>query len=254
MKLEGKVAIVTGGGSGMGRAIAITFAQEGAKVGVVDFVTGRAAETVRAIQDNGGHALAIDADVSNTDDVDRMVTETVNKFGRLDILCNNAGVFDNFASLRDTDEALWDRIVDIDLKGVFLCSRRAVPEMLKHGSGSIVNTASVAGIIGGGGGIAYTAAKHGVVGLTRALAHDLSPQGIRVNAFCPGAVRTGINAEMFSDPAILQAAANVPIGRVGEPEDMARVALFLASDDSSFSTGSLLVTDGGMSAILSPRG
>ena len=249
MKLQDRVAIVTGAGSGIGRAIAVLFAEEGAKVAAVDYVGDSAEETAKMIVDAGGESLAVTADVSNPKDVDRMVSSTVDKFGKLDILCNNAGVFDGFTPALDTDDELWDRVLAINLKGAFMCSRRAIPEMLKQGKGAIVNTASIAGLVANGGGVAYTASKHGIVGITRALAAEFTPQGIRVNAFCPGGIQTSMTEDLFKDPAMDAAMAATPIGRVGQPEEMARGALFLASDDSSFSTGSLLVVDGGWTVL-----
>ena len=249
MKLQDKVAIVTGAGSGIGRAIAVLFAEEGAKVAAVDYVGDSAEETAKMIVDAGGESLAVTADVSNPKDVDRMVSSTVDKFGKLDILCNNAGVFDGFTPALDTDDELWDRVLSINLKGAFMCSRRAIPEMLKQGKGAIVNTASIAGLVANGGGVAYTASKHGIVGITRALAAEFTPQGIRVNAFCPGGILTSMTEDLFKDPAMDAAMEATPIGRVGQPEEMARGALFLASDDSSFSTGSLLVVDGGWTVL-----
>lgn len=233
----------------MGRATAVLFAKEGAKVAAVDYAGETAAETANMVKDAGGEALSISADVSKPEDVDRMVAGTVESFGKLDILCNIAGVFDGFTPALDTDDALWDRIIGINLKGVFLCSRRAIPEMLKQGKGAIVNTASIAGLVAGGGGVAYTASKHGVIGVTRALAAEFTPQGIRVNAFCPGGILTGMTKELAKDPAVNQGVEGTLIGRWGQPEEMAAAALFLASDQSSFSTGSLLVVDGGWTVL-----
>ena len=249
MKLKDQVAIVTGAGSGIGRAIALLFAEEGAKVVVADYNGESAQETAKMIMDAGGEQLAITGDVSNPDDVDRIVSSTVDKFGKLDILCNNAGIFDGFTPALDIDDELWDRVISINLKGVFMCSRRAIPEMLKQGKGAIVNTASIAGLVANGGGVAYTASKHGVIGITRALAAEFTCQGIKVNAFCPGGILTNMTKDLFQDPGVSAMVENTPTGRVGEPEEMARGALFLASDDSSFSTGSLLVLDGGMTAV-----
>jgi NAD(P)-dependent dehydrogenase (short-subunit alcohol dehydrogenase family) len=249
MKLQDRVAIVTGAGSGIGRAIAVLFAKEGAKVVAADFNGETAQETAKMIKDAGGESLAVTVDVSKPDDVDRMVSSAVEKFGKLDIQCNNAGIFDGFTPALDQSDELWDRVISINLKGVFLCSRRAIPEMLKQGKGAIVNTASIAGLVAGGGGISYTASKHGVVGITRALAAEFTPQGIRVNAFCPGGIATGMTNDLFKDAALKSGIESMPIGRVGQPEEMARGALFLASDDSSFSTGSLLVLDGGWTVL-----
>lgn len=233
----------------MGRATAVLFAKEGAKVAAVDYAGETADETANMVKGAGGEALSISADVSKPEDVDRMVAGTVESFGKLDILCNIAGVFDGFTPALDTDDALWDRIIGINLKGVFLCSRRAIPEMLKQGKGAIVNTASIAGLVAGGGGVAYTASKHGVIGVTRALAAEFTPQGIRVNAFCPGGILTGMTKELAKDPAVNQGVEGTLIGRWGQPEEMAAAALFLASDQSSFSTGSLLVVDGGWTVL-----
>lgn len=233
----------------MGRATAVLFAKEGAKVAAVDYAGETADETANMVKGAGGEALSISADVSKPEDVERMVAGTVESFGKLDILCNIAGVFDGFTPALDTDDALWDRIIGINLKGVFLCSRRAIPEMLKQGKGAIVNTASIAGLVAGGGGVAYTASKHGVIGVTRALAAEFTPQGIRVNAFCPGGILTGMTKELAKDPAVNQGVEGTLIGRWGQPEEMAAAALFLASDQSSFSTGSLLVVDGGWTVL-----
>ena len=248
-QLDGKVAIITGAGLGMGRAMAVLFAREGAKVVCADYVAKTAEETAVLVTTALGEAIAVAADVSDTRDVDRMVTTAVKVFGTIDILCNNAGVFDGFTPALDTDDALWDRIIGINLKGVFLCSRRVIPEMLRQGKGTIVNTASIAGLVANGGGVAYTASKHGVIGVTRALAAEFTSKGIRVNAFCPGGILTGMTRELAKDPVVNKGVAGTLIGRWGEPEEMAAAALFLASDQSSFSTGSTLVVDGGWTVI-----
>lgn len=244
--LEGKVAIVTGAGSGIGRAISLRFAKEGAKVAAVDYMAATAEETVSMLKAAGGEGMSIACDVSKTADVDRMVTAVADAYGKIDVLCNNAGVFDGFTPTLDTDDALWDRVISINLKGVFLVARRVIPEMLKNGKGSIVNTASIAGLVANGGGVAYTASKHGVVGITRQLAAEFSDQGIRINAFCPGGILTGMTKDLAADEATDAAIKSGQLmPRWGTPEEMAAAALFLASDESSFSTGSLLVVDGG---------
>ncbi|MCE5191687.1 MAG: SDR family oxidoreductase [Actinomycetia bacterium] len=244
--LEGKVAIVTGAGSGIGRAISLRFAKEGAKVAAVDYMAATAEETVSMLKAAGGEGMSVACDVSKTADVDRMVTAVADAYGKIDVLCNNAGVFDGFTPTLDTDDALWDRVIGINLKGVFLVARRVIPEMLKNGKGSIVNTASIAGLVANGGGVAYTASKHGVVGVTRQLAAEFSGQGLRINAFCPGGILTGMTKDLAADEAtdaLIKSGQLMP--RWGKPEEMAAAALFLASDESSFSTGSLLVVDGG---------
>ncbi len=244
--LEGKVAIVTGAGSGIGRAISLRFAKEGAKVAAVDYMAATAEETVSMLKAAGGEGMSIACDVSKTADVDRMVTAVADAYGKIDVLCNNAGVFDGFTPTLDTDDALWDRVISINLKGVFLVARRVIPEMLKNGKGSIVNTASIAGLVANGGGVAYTASKHGVVGITRQLAAEFSGQGLRINAFCPGGILTGMTKDLAADEATDAAIKSGQLmPRWGTPEEMAAAALFLASDESSFSTGSLLVVDGG---------
>lgn len=244
--LEGKVAIVTGAGSGIGRAISLRFAKEGAKVAAVDYMAATAEETVGMLKAAGGEGMSVACDVSKTADVDRMVTAVVDAYGKIDVLCNNAGVFDGFTPTLDTDDALWDRVININLKGVFLVARRVIPEMLKNGTGSIVNTASIAGLVANGGGVAYTASKHGVVGITRQLAAEFSGQGLRINAFCPGGILTGMTKDLAADEATDAAIKSGQLmPRWGKPEEMAAAALFLASDESSFSTGSLVVVDGG---------
>lgn len=244
--LEGKVAIVTGAGSGIGRAISLRFAKEGATVAAVDYMAATAEETVGMLKAAGGKGMSVACDVSKTADVDRMVTTVVDAYGKIDVLCNNAGVFDGFTPTLDTDDALWDRVIGINLKGVFLVARRVIPEMLKNGKGSIVNTASIAGLVANGGGVAYTASKHGVVGVTRQLAAEFSGQGLRINAFCPGGILTGMTKDLAADEATdALIKSGQLLARWGKPEEMAAAALFLASDESSFSTGSLLVVDGG---------
>ncbi|MDI6870405.1 MAG: glucose 1-dehydrogenase [Bacillota bacterium] len=245
MKLEGRVAVITGAGSGMGRGMALLFAQEGAKVVAVDWVGESAEETVRLIETEAkGEAVAVKADVSSAEDVDRMISTAVERFGGVDILCNNAGILD-MKPCTEIDDAWWDKVIGVNLKGVFLGCRRAIPEMLKRGKGAIVNTASIAGLLGGAAGMAYTVSKHGVIGVTRSVAAQYGPQGIRCNAICPGAVETGMTRDMLKDPATLQWLTSTPIRRVGQPADIAQAALYLASDDSSFVTGALLVVDGG---------
>lgn len=245
MRLEGRVAVITGAGSGMGRAMALLFAREGARVVAVDWVGESAEETVRLVANEGkGEAVAVRADVSHAQDVDRMITTAGERFGGLDILCNNAGVLD-MKPVTETDDATWERVLNVNLKGVFLGCRRAIPEMIKRGKGAIVNTASIAGLVAEAGGFTYTVSKHGVIGITRAVAATYGPQGIRANAICPGAVETGMTRDLLKDPATLQGLSSVPLRRVGEPMDIAQAALYLASDDAKFVTGALLVVDGG---------
>lgn len=251
-KLDGKIALITGGGSGIGRATSLMFASEGAKVAVVD----RAGESARAvfaeITNAGGEAVAVVADVSSAADAERMVAETMGRFGRLDILYNNAGIgFARRTHLLTEEE--WDRTIDVDLKGVFLGCKYALPELMKHG-GAILSTASVAGIEGFRQMAAYCAAKAGVILLTKSLAMDYAEHGIRVNCICPGSIETPLYESGFDNltperraRAHQMFAAMHLLGRAGEPDEIARVALFLCSQDASFITGQAVVVDGGYS-------
>ena len=248
MKLDGKVAIVTGSSSGMGEAIVKQFAKEGAKV-VVNYA--RSAESadkiVNEILKDGGKAIAVQANVAENEDVKRLIDETIKEFGTIDILVNNAGILDDYAPVLDTSEDLWDKIININLKGQFLCSKHALPYMIDKGKGVIINLASIAAHVAGGGGAAYTAAKHGVVGLTKQISFDYGKKGIRANAICPGAIKTRMTKEVFADEdaPVMEAVRNVPAGRYGYPEEIAKLALFLASDDAEFIHGTDVVIDGG---------
>jgi NAD(P)-dependent dehydrogenase (short-subunit alcohol dehydrogenase family) len=255
LKLSGKVAIVTGAGSGMGRSSAILFAREGAKVSVVDCVEAEGKATVDAIRAQGGEAIFVAADVSSSADTERMVRETVETYGFLHILFNNAGIDHPQArSVTETTEELWDRTIGVNLKGVFLGSKFAIPEILRSGGGTIINTASIAGLVGTGAEAAYCASKGGVVQLTKQMAIDYAPKGIRVNCICPGAM-----AEATRDRrAALDDAGKVrrdsladlnPMHRMGESEEVARAVLFLASEDCTFVNGAALVIDGGYTAM-----
>ena len=249
-KLHGKVVVITGAGSGIGRAAALLFAKEGAKVVVVDYVEHAAQETANLVQNASGNAIAVTADVSRWDDVCKAVDTAVQHFGRLDIMVNNAGVFDEFRPCLDTDDGLWDRIININLKGVFYGCKRAIQQFLSQGNGGvIVNTASVAGLGAMAGGTAYTASKHGVVGLTKQIACEYASQGIRVNAVCPGGIVTSMTKDLISDPQTDQLIKQTtPLGRWGDPEEIAEAMLFLASDASSYVTGEAMRVDGGWRA------
>ncbi|MFQ5877591.1 MAG: SDR family NAD(P)-dependent oxidoreductase [Acidobacteriota bacterium] len=247
--LEGRVALVTGGASGIGRATALLLAREGAAVAVADVNAPEGEAVARSIAEAGGRAVFERCDVAVADECRRAVERTVAELGGLGILFNNAGIMRR-ATVLDTGEDDWDLIMQVNVKSIFLMSRCAVPVMARAGGGSIINTASDWGLVGGERAAAYCASKGAVVLLTKAMAIDHGPQGIRVNCVCPGDTDTAMlraqPAQLGEDPeAFLNDAARTPLGRVGRPEDVARAVLFLASDESSFMTGSSLVIDGG---------
>ena len=246
-RFAGKVALVTGAGSGIGRASAERFALEGAEVAIVD-VTGAEA-AAEAIERAGGSALAIEADVADPGAVAAMATRAVDCFGRVDVLVNNAGILDDYLPAADTPDEVWDRVLGVNLKGVFHTARALIPQMLENGGGAIVNVASTAALVGGNGGAAYTTSKHAIVGFTRQLCFDYASSGIRANTVCPGAVETGMTKEIFAagDAAVMEAVRSAPIGRWAQPEELAGVIAFLASDDAAFVQGATYVVDGGFS-------
>jgi len=241
--------LVTGAGSGIGRATAQLFAAEGGRVVVVDQNETDAEKTVTLIKDSGGEAFAIGADISKQANCRAMVERTVAAYGKLNVAFNNAGVGASGFAVADEEEVAWSRLIDVNLKGIFLSMKYEIPAMLAAGGGTIVNTASVAGLVGERGIGAYAASKHGVVGLTRTAALDYIGQGIRINAVCPGATRTRILADWFQDPKVEEfILSRHPIGRIAEPEEIGRAVLFLASDDASFVVGQALAVDGGLTA------
>lgn len=248
MKFEGRVALVTGGGSGMGRAMVEEFVAEGAFVVAVDIDGQAAAETVKRLA-NPERGAARAADVSSPESVAALVADVVGEHGRIDIVCNNAGVLDDYTPAHETSDELWQRIIGVNLTGPFLVSRAVVPHMLEQGTGVIINTASISAFVAGGGGAAYTASKHGVLGLTKQLAFDYGSKGIRANAICPGAIRTGMTEHLLTpegrNPHVDAAIAGTPAGRWGTPVEIAKLASFLASDDAGFIQGAGYLIDGG---------
>lgn len=251
MKLSGKVAIVTGAGSGFGRATALLFSKEGAKVVVADLNLDAARETVGLIAKQGGDAIAVKADVAVAADCAAMVKAAVDKYGKLDILHNNAGIPQVMTPLVDIEEKDWDRLMNVNLKSVFLCSKAAIPVMKEHG-GAIINTSSVGGLRARPGAGAYAVAKAGVTHLTRLMAVELAPLKIRVNSISPVISETPLGLDLLPDKLKQDMEATrkmflstIPIGRMAVPEDIANAALFLATDDSSMVTGIDLLVDGG---------
>lgn len=247
-QLEGKVALVTGGGSGIGRSSAQAFAREGAKVVVADVVVEGGEETVRMIREAGGEAIFVEADVSKAAAVEAMVSKTVESWGRLDCALNNAGIAEARALTADLTEEVWDRTIDINLKGVWLCMKYEILQMLEQGGGAIVNMSSVVGLVGVRHQPAYVASKHGVVGLTKAAALEYAKAGIRVNAVCPSAIRTpALEWFIGENPQVERKfIAHNPVGRLGTPEEIAAAVTWLCSDAASYITGHSMVVDGGV--------
>ena len=246
-KMEGKVALITGGSKGIGRATALAFAREGAKVVIADIAVEKCADTAKKITDDGGEAHCIETDVSKTNQVRALIDEIVTLYGRLDYAFNNAGIEGKQAPTVESTEDNWDLVIDINLKGVWLCLKYEIAQMLRQGGGAIVNTSSVAGVIGYPNISAYTASKHGVLGLTKTAALEYAKNNIRVNAVCPGVIRTAMIERFTSnDPqAEKQMAESAPMGRMGTPEEIADAVVWLCSDEASFVTGHPLIIDGG---------
>lgn len=249
-KLENKTAIVTGAASGMGKAIATLFASEGANVIVADLKQNEIDEVVDLITKSGGKAMGIICDVSKENDIKQMIETSINQFNSLDILVNNAGIMDDFFPVDEASNEVWNRVMGVNLNGVFFSCRLAVPIMLKQGAGAIINIASVGGLFGSRAGAAYTASKHAVVGLTKNIGFMYAQKGIRCNAIAPGGVNTNIGKNMKPHPfgyeRCISGGASMP--RTGEAEEIARTALFLACNDSSFLNGTVVTADAGWTA------
>jgi len=251
MRLKDKVAVVTGAASGMGKAIAELYAQEGAKVIVSDLNKEGAEAVAAGIKASGGEAIAIRTNVAELEDINAMIDTAVQQYGTLDILVNNAGIMDNMAAVGEVDDEKWDLIFDINTKGVMRAIRKAIPIFLEKGKGVIVNTASTGGFSGAHAGAAYTASKHAVIGITKNTGFMYAQKGIRCNAIAPGATITNIASTMSNVDEFGASRTKVTQGvipRTGQPEEIAQVALFLASDESSFINGAVIAADGGWTA------
>ena len=250
-QLEDKIALITGGGSGIGKATALAFAREGAKVIVADKDIEKGTATAAMINDINGEAIFVEADVSRTADVESMIDAVINSYGRLDCAFNNAGIADPVgSSAAELSEEAWNKVIGINLTGVWLCVKYEIQQMLKQGKGAIVNTASVAGLVGFQGLPAYVASKHGVIGLTQTAALEYAKLGIRVNAVCPGVIKTSMVDRITGKvKEVEKQFENMePIGRMGQPEEVAAVATWLCSDNASFVTGNAMTIDGGWTA------
>ena len=251
-RLVGKTALITGGGTGIGRACALLFAREGARVAVAARRAEPLADVAAQVTAAGGEALALACDVTKSEQVEQTIQAVVSRFGGLDVVVNNAGAV-IVATAEETSEVAWDQLMDANLKGTFLVSRAALPELRRAGGGSIINIGSVVGLVGMKKRAAYCAAKGGVAMLTKAMALDHAHENIRINCICPALVETALVSQLMgrqTDPAAYrrQRAEQIPLGRLGRPEDVAQLAVFLASDESSWMTGAALPLDGGLSA------
>jgi NAD(P)-dependent dehydrogenase (short-subunit alcohol dehydrogenase family) len=249
-ELEGKVGLVTGGTSGIGRDTAVLFAKAGAKVVVAGRREPEGTETIELIRAAGGDALFVKADVSKASEVDTLIQKAVERFGRVDVAFNNAGIEGLWVPIVRQSEEDWDRTIDINLKGVWLCLKYEIRQMLKQGGGgAIVNMASVTGLVGSGGAAAYSASKHGVIGLTKSAALETAKSGIRINAVCPAVIETPMAQRLFGAPQVHKSVlSSHPIGRFGRPGEIAEAVVWMCSDRASFMTGQSLILDGGFLA------
>jgi NAD(P)-dependent dehydrogenase (short-subunit alcohol dehydrogenase family) len=250
LELEGKVGLITGGTSGIGRDSAILFAKAGARVVVAGRRELEGKETIELIRAAGGDGLFVKTDVSKAAEVDALIQRAVEKFGRLDLAFNNAGIEGVWVPILKQTEEDWDRTIDINLKGVWLCLKYEIRQMLKQGGGgAIVNMSSVTGLVGAGGAAAYSASKHGVIGLTKSAALETAKNGIRINAVCPAVIETPMEKRLFSAPQVHKSVLNShPIGRFGRPEEIGEAVVWMCSDRASFMTGQSLILDGGFLA------
>ena len=242
-RLKDKTAVITGSGKGLGEAMALLFSHEGAKIVVFDIDEPAGRETVEHIQEQGGEAIFVHGDVSNPDDAVSLIDAAVDAYGCVDVLVNNAGVHVD-RTVADTTEEEWDRILRVNLKGVFLCSKAAIPQMRRQGGGNIICISSISGLVGQLNQAAYNASKHGIIGLVRCMAYDHALENIRANAICPGVMNTPLVASVPEEHIAPYRKTSL-LERFAEPSEVANAALFLASDESSYVTGSAMVVDGG---------
>ena len=247
-RLKDKVAIVTGAGQGLGRATAQRFAEEGAQVVIADLNRSTARDTVNAITAAGGEAMAVIADVSDAQDAERLAATTLTEFGRIDILVNNAAIFGSGKHIAEIDEEAWERVMRVNLKGPFLCSKYVIPAMRRQGGGSVVFVSSMSGVVGNELQADYNTSKHGLIGLARCLAQDCGGDGIRANVVCPTGMNTPIMARTPAENVAPYAAMTM-FSRFAEPDEVANAILFLASDEASYITAAVLMVDGGATAI-----
>ena len=242
-RMKDKVAVITGSGKGLGEAMALLFSREGAKIVVFDIDERAGRETVEQIREKAGEAIFVQGDVSKSDDAVRLIGRAVDAYDRVDVLVNNAGIHVD-KTVADTTEAEWDEILGVNLKGYFLCSKAAIPQMRRQGGGNIICISSISGLIGQLNQAAYNASKHGIIGLVRCMAYDHAQENIRANAICPGVMNTPLVASVPEEHIAPYRKANL-LERFAEPIEVANAALFLASDESSHVTGSTMVVDGG---------
>ncbi|MBS1844853.1 MAG: glucose 1-dehydrogenase [Actinobacteria bacterium] len=244
--MDEKVVLITGGGAGIGRAMAEEFFAEGASIAALDVDLAAAEETVARLGEPD-RGLAVATDVSDWSSVSAAVDAVLGRFGRIDVLCNNAGIMDNYVPAHEVPLEEWNRVIAVNLTGPFLVARAVIPTMLRQGEGAIVNTASLCAISAGGAGPCYTSSKHGILGLTRQLTFDYGKHGIRVNAICPGSIETGMNIGEGASiaPGVEEEIARTPAGRWGQPWEIARMAVYLAGEEAGFIHGTAMVIDGG---------
>lgn len=249
--LESGVVIVTGGGSGIGQIVAESFGERGADVVVADIDASAAEQTAKKISAAGGSAIAISCDVADENSVESFRNELMARHGRADVLVNVAGIFDRYIPAPEMPLDLWQQTIAVNLTGTFLMARAVIPAMASQGAGAIINTSSICGLVGGAGGVAYTASKHGVIGLTRQLADEWGPSGVRVNAICPGVIGAGMTLPHIDAPegVVHQAKTAIPARRLGTGADVANLAIFLASDAASYIHGAAVPVDGGWTAL-----